>query len=52
MTFADLGLKESCFYMDFENNSKTWKFDLYPDKAELKKIIKRFEETLDNFSCN
>jgi hypothetical protein len=39
MTFADLGLKESCFYMDFEKDSKTWKFDLYPDKAKLKKII-------------
>jgi hypothetical protein len=52
ITLFDLKLKTSCFYMDFDKDSKTWKYDIVPDKDQLKKIIKLFEETLDNFSCN
>ncbi|MGB8036199.1 MAG: hypothetical protein WCF03_20480 [Nitrososphaeraceae archaeon] len=52
MTFFELDIKTSCFYMDFDKDNKTWKYNIFPDKAQLKKIIKRFEETLNNFSCN
>lgn len=52
ITFFDMDLKTACFYMDFDKVDETWKYDIFPDKAQLKKNIKQFEETLDNFSCN
>ena len=50
-TFLDLGLKESCFYMDWDEDNLTWKYDVATDPNKLKENIKYFEETLNSFDC-
>jgi hypothetical protein len=50
-TFLDLGLKESCFYMDWDEDDRTWKYDVATDPNKLKENIKYFEETLSSFDC-
>jgi hypothetical protein len=52
MTIFEFDLKTACFYMDFDKHNKRWKYDISTDAEWLKKNIKRFEETLDSFSCN
>lgn len=51
-TFIELELKTSCFYMDFDRDNKTWKYDISPDEKQLKENLKRFEKRLDKFNCN
>jgi hypothetical protein len=46
-TFFEMDLKESCFYMDFDKDNETWKYDISTDEDQLKENIKRFEERLD-----
>jgi hypothetical protein len=49
-TFFELGLKTSCFYMDFDKNNKTWRYDIVTDEDQLKENIKLFEERLDHLN--
>jgi hypothetical protein len=46
-TYFEMDLKTSCFYMDFDVDNNTWKYDISTDEDQLKENIKRFEERLD-----
>jgi hypothetical protein len=48
-TFLDLALKESCFYLDWDEDNRTWKYDVATDPNKLKENIKYFEGTLSSF---
>ena len=45
-TFIELKLKESCFYTDWDEDNKTWKYDVATDSDQLRKKVKYFEERL------
>jgi hypothetical protein len=51
LTLIELDLKTSCFYMDWDEDNQTWKYDVATDPNKLKKNIKYFEETLRSFNC-
>lgn len=51
-TFIEKALKTLCFYMDFDEVNKTWKYDIATDENQLRENIKRFEERLANYNCN
>jgi hypothetical protein len=48
-TFIELNLKTSCFYMDFDKDNITWKYDICPDQRQLKANVKCFERKLAKF---
>jgi hypothetical protein len=48
MTFIELKLKESCFYMDWDEDNKTWKYDVATDSDQLRKKVEYFEERLED----
>jgi hypothetical protein len=48
-TFIEIDLKTSCFYMDFDKDNRTWKYDICPDQRQLKANVKRFERKLAKF---
>ncbi|MGB6533339.1 MAG: AbiV family abortive infection protein [Candidatus Nitrosopolaris sp.] len=48
-TFIELDLKTSCFYMDFDEDNGTWKYDISPDRRQLKANVKLFESKLAKF---
>jgi hypothetical protein len=50
-TFIELDLKKSCFYMDWDIDNKTWKYDISTDTNQLKENVKYFKETIHNFNC-
>ncbi|MGA9151199.1 MAG: hypothetical protein WBZ36_11525 [Candidatus Nitrosopolaris sp.] len=47
--FIELDLKASCFYMDFDKDNRTRKYDISPDQRQLKANVKRFENKLAKF---
>jgi len=42
----NLDLKTSCFYIDWDENNNSWKFDVVTQKADLDKNIKCLENAL------
>ncbi|MGB6528932.1 MAG: hypothetical protein WBF33_12570 [Candidatus Nitrosopolaris sp.] len=48
-TFIELNLRTSCFYMDFDEDNRTWKYDISPDQRRLKANVKLFERKLAKF---
>jgi hypothetical protein len=50
LTLIELDLKTSCFYMDWDGDNQTWKYDVATDPNKLKENIKYFEDTLRSFN--